>query len=287
MARVRPYDSEGGGGGDRTTQLAFYNVELRAPIGAFDGGTQSAMVPSVLINAAPDWRIFGQTGGGRGMSRGEHIWLLDMAPAITDTGGGRGGGSRNGTAHSLVAGQTFQDPAGGVSITTEAVTATSATIRVDISGAAGVGGMTGGGGAAGATPMMAPPTLATCLDDTPLIAPGPAECGGSYAGMAGMGGTGGLAGSGGLAGGGAGGAGGIAGGTTLGGSGGSVAGAGAVAGMAGGNQVVTQDAELESGCGCRVPGDRGAGRTAGALALLGIVAAVLGRRRRINLPDWV
>ena len=293
MAKVRAYDSEGGGGGDRTTNLAFYNVELRSPIGAFDGSS-SPMVPSVLINAAPDWRIFGQGGGGRGMSRGEHIWLLDMAPTVADTGGGRGGGSRNGSAHGLAVGQTFTDPAGGVRITTEAVSATSATIRVDIDGSAGSGGATGGAGAGGAgtggvggTPMMAPPTIATCLDDTPLLAPGPAECGGSYAGMAGMAGSGGLAGggAGGLAGGGAGGAGGIAG-SGLGGT----AGAGAVAGSgtAGAGQVITPEAALESGCGCRVLGDRGSnGRNAAALALLGILTAALGRRRRINLPQWL
>jgi MYXO-CTERM domain-containing protein len=63
--------------------------------------------------------------------------------------------------------------------------------------------------------------------------------------------------------------------------------AGAVA-MAGRGQVITPEAELESGCGCRVLGDRGSsGRTTGALALLGILAAALGRRRRINLPRWL
>jgi MYXO-CTERM domain-containing protein len=289
MARPRAYDSEGGGSGDRTTNLAYYNVELRAPIGAFDGG-QSPMVPSVLINAAPDWRIFGQGGGGRGMSRGEHIWLLDMAPTVTD-GGGRGGGSRNGAAHALAVGQTFTDPAGGVTITTEAVSATSATIRVNISGAAGAGGTAGGAGAGGAGggPMMAPGTIATCLDDTPLVAPGPVDCGGNFAGMAGMAGVGGLAGSGGLAGGGAGGAGGIAGSGPLGGTAGAMSGAGMPGrGTAGRGQVITPDSELEGGCGCRVLGDRGSsGRTTGALALLGILAAALGRRRRVILPRWL
>src|SRR6185436_9310685 len=114
---VRSLTSSGGGGGERTTELMHYLVELRSPIG-FD----SSMVPSVLINAAPDYRVF-DPSIGRG-NRGQHIWLLDMAPAVTGT-------SRtvNGSQHALAAGATFTDPAGGVSITTESVSATSATIR--------------------------------------------------------------------------------------------------------------------------------------------------------------
>jgi MYXO-CTERM domain-containing protein len=290
MAKIRPFDSEGGGSGDRTTQLAYYNVELRAPIGAFDGSTSSPMVPSVLVNAAPDWRVFGQGGGGRGRgnTRGEHIWLLDMAPTSTGTGGGRGGRGGNGSGHALAVGQTFTDPAGGVSITTEAVSATSATIRVDITttlpptgGSGGSGGRAGTAGSGGQI-VLPPGTVATCLDDRPLTAPGPADCGGNYGGMAGMAGGGGLAGGGGIAGSGTGGLGGMVGGMA--GSGPSVAGAGGIAGSSGAAgapvDVVTPDSELDSGCGCRVPGERSSNGSAGLLALLGVAGGVLGRRRR-------
>lgn len=293
MPKVRPIASEGGGSGDRTTALAYYNVELRAPIGAFDGSTNGPMVPSVLVNAAPDWRVFGQGGGGRGRgnTRGEHIWLLDMAP--TDTGtttGGRGGGNRgNGSGHALAVGQTYTDPAGGVSITTEAVSATSATIRVEIApgvmvppvGAGGAGGSGSTGGGAGGAPTTLPPgTVATCLNDMPLLAPGPADCAGNYAGMGGMAGAGGMAaGAGGLAGsaGLAGGNGGMAGAPPLSGSG-PTAGSG---GTTAPPSPISDDSELKGGCGCRVPGERtsdGHGRA--ALALLGFLGAVLARRRR-------
>jgi MYXO-CTERM domain-containing protein len=319
MTHPRPYDSEGGGSGERTTNLAYYNVELRAPIGPFDGvnpnsQNSSPMVPSVLINAAPDWRIFGQGGGGRGRgsTRGEHIWLLDMAPSGAAGSGGSGGGrsgggqSRNGSAHALPVGQTFTDPAGGVSITAQAVSATSATIVVNITpgavtggGGSGGSGTGGAGGVGGASAPLPPGTVATCLDDTPLLAPGPAECGGSYAGMGGMAGVGGMAaGAGGMA---TAGAGGItaagSGGAATGGTAGSVPSAGSggmttpgTAGMAGTEPpVVSNDeATLDGGCGCRVPGDRSSnGRSAAALALLGLLGAALGRRRAGQLPKWL
>jgi MYXO-CTERM domain-containing protein len=281
MPKVRPFDSEGGGSGDRTTQLAYYNVEFRAPIGAFDGGTNSPMVPSVLINAAPDWRVFGQGGGGRGRgnTRGEHIWLLDMAPTSTGTGGGRGGRGGNGSGHALAVGQTFTDPAGGVAITTEAVSATSATIRVDITAPLPPMGGSGGGGSgsagSGGAVVVPPGTIATCLDDRPLMMPGPASCDGSFAGSGNVAGGGGMAGGGGLGGSmvsaGSGPVAAGAGGLTGGGSGGSAGGP---------VDVVTPDSELESGCGCRVPGESRSNGSTSVLALLGVAGAALARRRR-------
>lgn len=186
MAKVRPFASSGGGGGDEETELAYYLVELRAPIG-FD----SRLQPSVLINAAPEFRFFQESRGWQ--NRGEHIWLLDMAPEVT-SGGGRGFGGGDGSAHALAVGQTFTDPAGGVSITTEAVSDATATIRVDIATASG--------------------EETTCLDDAPFTAPGMATCtgddgGGATGGAAGAAGAAGSAGAAGAAGGGAAGAGGL------------------------------------------------------------------------------
>jgi hypothetical protein len=76
-----------------------------------------------------------------------------MAPAVT--------AGRDGTAHALAAGQTFTDPAGGVSITTQSVGPDGAVIKVDITGTlpADAGSET------------------VCLDGTPISDPGPTTCG--------------------------------------------------------------------------------------------------------------
>ena len=53
-------------------------------------------------------------------------------------------------------------------------------------------------------------------------------------------------------------------------------------------QVVSNDeAQLDGGCGCRVPGDQTSkGRTAAAFALVGLLGAALARRRK-GLPTWL
>jgi MYXO-CTERM domain-containing protein len=149
MPRVRGFFRTGGGGSDGVTQLGYYTVELRAPIGLYD----NTMKPTVIINASPKWSMMSATGG-RG-SRGEHTWLLDMAPTVTGTG-------TDGTQHALAAGQTFTDPGGGVAITTMSVGPEGAVIKVDITGATTV-------------PDAGSETV--CLDGTPIEAPGPANCG--------------------------------------------------------------------------------------------------------------
>jgi len=147
MPRARGFFRTGGGGSDGVTQLAYYTVELRAPIG-FD----STLKPSVIINASPKWSVISTTGG-RG-SRGEHTWLLDMAPTVT--------AGTDGPAHALAAGQTFTDPGGGVAITTMSVGPEGAVIKVDIT-----------------SPTTVPDagTATVCLDGTPIDAPGPTNCG--------------------------------------------------------------------------------------------------------------
>jgi hypothetical protein len=195
-AKARTFNRPAAGGGQATTEnVSFYYVELRTPVD-FDGtlGNRTALTPQVLIHVGDDVRSRTQ--------RGVHTFLLDMNPSTT---------TFNDAA--LAVGKTFTDPAGGVSITATAVSATSATIDVSITGGTGTG--------------AAP----TCLDGTtfPTPNPGPESCVASATtGAGGATGTGG-------AGGGAGGRGG-----TAGSDAGAASGTGGIVGTgAGGSTVVS------------------------------------------------
>ncbi|HVR62369.1 MAG TPA: MYXO-CTERM sorting domain-containing protein, partial [Polyangia bacterium] len=114
-----------------TVDLKNYYVELREPLGIFD----SNLKPTVLVYAADD--VPSRT------VRNSWSYLLDMDPRTPAFDG-------------LAMGQTFTDPAGGVSITLVSLDGGKATIKVDIQGGAGA----------------AP----TCIDGTTLTAPGPQSC---------------------------------------------------------------------------------------------------------------
>jgi len=283
MPHVRGFFRTGGGGSDGITQLAYYTVELRAPIG-FDTG----MKATVIINASPKWSF--SAAGGRG--RGEHTWLLDMAPTVT-TG-------TDGTAHALAVGQTFTDPGGGVSITTLSAGNDGAMIKVDITGGTSV-------------PDAGSETV--CLDGTPIEAPGPATCGddggsppppvdvitppadtgaprdatADGAGTGATGGTGGGTGGAGTTGTGGTPTGGAAGTPTGTGAGGSGAGTGAGGngtgtggsdtGGAGGAGARSTTPETPSGCGCRIASQQTTGARSGGIVLFGLALAGLTRRR--------
>jgi len=163
-SKVRSFMRPAAGGGGATTEtLAYYYVELRTPVD-FDGtlGNRSALTPSLLIHVADD--VHSRT------QKGLHTFLLDMTPTTT--------GSRAFNDAALPVGATFTDPAGGVSITATAVSATQATVTVDIQGGTG-----------------AP----TCLDGTTFTAPGPGpeSCGSATGAAGGAGGMTGTTGSGG------------------------------------------------------------------------------------------
>jgi MYXO-CTERM domain-containing protein len=112
------------------TDLKNYVLELRAPI-----GLDAKLGPVVMVRlAAP----LSQMRGGAKMT-----WIIDTNPATTALDG-------------LHLGESFTDPAGGVSFKVEAISAAGASIKVDI---AATGGAT------------------TCLDGTPFSAPGLASCG--------------------------------------------------------------------------------------------------------------
>jgi MYXO-CTERM domain-containing protein len=246
-----------GGGGATVETLSYYYVELRSPLG-FDGllGNRSMLTPQVLIRAASDIRSRTQTGS--------HTFLLDMTPATT-------GSSGFGDA-ALAVGSTFTDPAGGVSITAQVVSATQATIKVDIADGAG-----------------AP----TCLDGALFAAPGPGpeSCGGGGGGAAGAGGN---IGSGGAGGGGGGGGGG---GALGGGGGGGATGRGGATGgdgTAGDGGAAGEDAgageagtppptDGEDGCSCALDPTSRHGGQGGVIAALALVAIALARRRRAAL----
>ena len=261
--------------GDRQGQgsaLTHYYVELRTPRG-MDAGIRN-LVPSVMVYAGPE--LVG--GNARGAP---YVYLLDQTPE---------GNNPNLVNSGLLAGQSFVDPAGGVTIKVNSVSQDKAEIAVTLDGASG--GL-------------------TCLDGTSFTAPGPdvASCGGPVGPGGASGGGAAGAGSGGKAGAGSGGAGGVGGvsggGAASGGSagtsgtagsvasGGAVGGGSASAGAAGlgtggsaggvtatagaaGSVAGVASAGDSSGCGCSVPG-RDEGRAGLALLTLGLGLAL--RRR--------
>ena len=182
----------GGGGNPSNDNVQFYYLELRTRTG-FDQPMSNA--PTVLVHVGPEYRSRTQNG--------LHTWLLDMNPSSNS----------NNSFDGMAVGQTFTDPAGGVSFTAVSISATSASIQVNV-------------------PTN---TANTCAGGGNLTAPGPATCAsGGTGGMGGMAGAGaggkGGAGAGGAGAGGKGGAG--AGGAGAGGKGGAGSG-GAGAGGAG------------------------------------------------------
>jgi hypothetical protein len=133
MPKSRPFYRSGGGGSAGTTNLTHYYVEFRSPYG-FDGkhGSLAALKPQVQIRVSGDLRKSTQSG--------LNTWYLDMVPSTSALDG-------------LLAGGTFTDPAGGITITVEAIETTKATVRIEMANGTG---------------------SPTCLDGvTTITAPGP------------------------------------------------------------------------------------------------------------------
>jgi hypothetical protein len=134
MPKTRLFQREGGSGGSTIDTLTHYYVELRTPLD-FDGTLGgSALTPRILIHVGGDTRTRSNPG--------LHTFLLDMTPGTTTFADA-----------ALAQGQTFTDPdpAGGLSITAQAVSSTQATIVVQSNGSG------------------AP----TCLDGSTFTPPGP------------------------------------------------------------------------------------------------------------------
>jgi MYXO-CTERM domain-containing protein len=241
------------------TNLTHYYLELRVPIG-YDSNAVTS--PQVMIYAA----------GALSMPNryAAHTFLLDLTPNTDELS----------DAGLAATGQSFADPGGGLTFTLDAISMTSATVRISGNG---TGAHTCAGGAA-------------------FTAPGPADCG-MGPGGGGMGGTGptggaggtptgGSAGLGGSAGSGVSGSagsgvvagsgptGGSAGSTATGGTAGTATGGTAPGGGAGGPTAgsgtgLPAESELDSGCGCRTTGKRPTGTL-----LTGLVLFAFLRRRR-------
>jgi hypothetical protein len=251
--KARTFNRPAAGGGSATTEnLNFYYLELRTPID-FDGtlGNSSALSARVLVHIADDLHTRTQ--------RGVHPFLLDMTPATTGNSGLNDAG--------LAVGQTFTDPAGGLTITPTAISNSGATIVVTYT--------TGGSGSP------------TCLDGSPFTPPGPGieSCAaltttgaaGTTGGSAGTTGTGGRGGAGGR-----GGTTGTAGsvGTGAAGTTGGAAMPVGSAGSTGGDTSTPGDRGVSGGCTCDTTGSSGTSPFAGALLLTMIGLVVVTRRPR-------
>jgi hypothetical protein len=199
--------------------LSNYYLEMRAPYG-FD----SNLSPMVLVSIGAAFPT--------AAAAAPYLYLLDLKPEA--------GQANLNNAGLMTVGQTYTDPAGGLTFTLMAIDAKSATVNVTTT-------------ATGA---------ATCVDGTAFTLPGPdATSCGPLAGGGADGGT--TAGTGGATGtGGAGGRAGTGGTTGSGGatgSGGSASGAGgarAVGGSSGTVDAAAADAaggtQLQSGCSCQL-----------------------------------
>ncbi|MEO8211725.1 MAG: hypothetical protein ABI560_00960 [Myxococcales bacterium] len=129
--KTRTIRRSGGGGSATTETLDYYYVELRTPLD-FDGTLGgSALTPRVLLHIANDLKD--------SAARAIHPYIIDMTPTTSTF-----------TDAALAVGQTYTDPAGGLTITATAVSATEATIKVDMAnGTGGAGGREGTGGGMG------------------------------------------------------------------------------------------------------------------------------------------
>lgn len=200
--------------------VSRYYLELRTKRGL---DNKSAIPgPRVFVHAGPDIRMANQSS--------TFNWVLDMDPSTSGFDG-------------MDVGDSFTDPAGGVSFTVTAMDNDRATITVNNPNGSG---------------------SPTCMDNTAFTAPGPTSCGtptGGTGGMGGMAGTGGggmggTAGRGGM--GGMAGRGGMAGIGGMAGAGGAAAGQGGVAGLGGAPGGAAGAAGLAGSGGLVVGGAGGA-----------------------------
>jgi MYXO-CTERM domain-containing protein len=144
MPKTRPFRNTQGT--TTTVNLSKYYLELRTKTG-IDGNEAGPMVLVIVGGEVP---VASKTS--------EFSWVLDMNPSTTNSFDG------------MSKGQSFTDPAGGVSFTVSELDANHASIDVTIANGSG---------------------SPTCIDGTTFAPPGPAQCGTpSSGGSGGSGGSG-------------------------------------------------------------------------------------------------
>ena len=125
---------------DRPTALKYYYLELR--VNGTPGETTLIKAPTVLV-------IVGDNLGATNRES-THTFLLDMNPSTNSYDG------------MTAAGQSFSDPAGGLTFSVVSIDKTQATIQVTYTNGSGLG--------------------PTCIDGSPLVGSGPIDCGGGTTG---------------------------------------------------------------------------------------------------------
>jgi hypothetical protein len=199
--------------------VKFYYLELRGGVGMDTGAKTGVFVHAAADVPAPS-------------TNGIRTFLLDMNPATN-------------AFDPMSAGQTFSDPAGGVSFTLNSVSATKASITVTIDGSTDAN---------------------TCIDGSILSGSGPDSCGSAGTGGGGAGGSAGT-GAGGSAGTNSGGSsGGGAAGTSAGGTSGGHAGASGSANTGGAGAGGANNGGTNSGGAGAGGTNSGGGNSAGASA---------------------
>jgi len=208
----------------RAPSLTHYYLELRTPR-SFDA---RYMTPQVFISIGPDYNL---------TQSAPYVYQLNRTPDNNNRPSLADGG--------YTTGQSFEDPAGGLTFTFDSVTTDQATVTITRTAAGGSD---------------------TCLDDSAFTAPGPGpeSCGlpippgtGGAAGAAGMAGASGSGTAGSNMGGNAGSAGSVAG--TAGSAGSGVAGSGAAAGAGGAGAAGTAGSGGTAGAGGAIIGGTGGG----------------------------
>jgi MYXO-CTERM domain-containing protein len=228
MPKTRYYDTDQSSG---SNPARFYYLELRTSVGLDTGMTPQVVVHVSDEIADPDDVC-------------ERSVVLDMTPETSGRQLPQAG------FEGLKAGQSFEDPAGGVSFSVESIASTGAMVTVTLANGTGT---------------------TTCMDGEALVGSGPASCEdtGGTGGSGGMGGSAGTAGSSGASGAsGAAGQGGAAG--NAGASTGGVAGTAGVAGAGG----VTAGAAGDAGnAGAGSGGSAGQDVAGGAAGVAGNAGA--------------
>ena len=250
LGKVREFQSSGGGGAPTSTILTSYYLEFRKAVG-FDSKLPT---PQVLVRAGGEPVLPNQVN-----ARGLHTWLFDASGSATIPG--------------LTAGQSFTDPAGGLTISVTSINAAYAVVNVQYTAGSGTPYCLDG-----LNTSFTPPGATTCSGGGGAGGAGGAAGSGGASGKGGASGTGGSSGKGGASGGGGAGAGGTA------GAGGSTAGGASGNGGSGGTGGASGSSGSAGAGGSGTAGSSGNGGASGTGATGGSTGTG-GAGGSAGLPD--